>query len=48
MKKNHRNLMIPHWDATSVAGTMVKLPVIPSDSTFDANFMIPFDNVDNI
>ncbi len=46
MKKITRSLMIPHWGCHIVAGTMVKLPVIPIGFYFDGKLMIPFDNVD--
>ncbi len=46
MKKITRNLMIPHWGCHIVAGTMVKLPVIPIGFYLDGKLMIPFDNVD--
>lgn len=46
MKKITRSLMIPHWGCHIVAGTMIKLPVIPIGFYFDSKLMIPFDNVD--
>lgn len=46
MKKITRNLMTPHWGCHIVAGTMVKLPVIPIGFYLDGKLMIPFDNVD--
>lgn len=46
MKKITSSLMIPHWGCHIVAGTMVKLPVIPIGFYLDGKLMIPFDNVD--
>lgn len=46
MKKITRSLMTPHWGCHIVAGTMVKLPVIPIGFYLDGKLMIPFDNVD--
>jgi hypothetical protein len=46
MKKITRSLMIPHWGCHIIAGTMLKLPVVPIGFYFDGKLMIPFDNVD--